>query len=262
MSEAPKAAPVQTNAAFRLHQFLSHARTLSQGGTHQQLAAVFGLPNGDLVGLLCALAQSTKMVDEVENLVKAIPDENHSMFLRGFDRLKSGLAAATNNSDFNQWKQSYIPQDVIDRLEFCGNLLSKHYSEGEISKDELQEITKQLQEVYDSVLSSNIASDLKLTILELLESIRRAVHEYRMKGVYPLKAALVSATGQLVLHRAEVVEAGNSKEKPTIDKLFGLLDRVDKVVALATKTKPLFAPFMKYYPMLQAAAEKVADKLK
>jgi len=252
-----------TNAAARLHQILATAQSLNSAGTYQQLPIAFGLRDkADTVALLRALVQAAETLDEIGTLVKKIPAANHELFLRGFDRLKAGLAAAASNTDFNQWKTNYLRPEQIQTLEYCADLLSRHYLEDEIAPADLQKILEHVAEVYESVMASGLDAELKAVILESLERIRQSVHDYRMKGVYGLKEALASATGELVLHREEVTQAANSDQKPEVDRVFHLLEYLDKITAIATRGKEMFAPLLPYYPYLLAKGVEIVDKLK
>src|SRR5260370_3116301 len=226
----------QTNAAARVHKFLKAAQNLNGATTHQQLAKAFELDQkATNIALLRTLVQATEALDEVEILVKQIPKVDHQLFLKGLDQLKAGLAAGAANTDFNQWKARYLRPEQIQPLEYCDELLSRHYPEDEIALDDLQRILKHVNEVYESVMASGLNAELKAAILELLEKIRQAVHDYRMKGVYVLKDALASATGELVLHRDEVQQAQNSEQKEEVEKVFRLLEYLDKITANATR---------------------------
>lgn len=250
-SETKKA----SNAASRLHKALSNAQGLSGGSTHLQLARAFGLKEPlDAVVIVRTLTKATHTVDEVMRLVKEIP--GHELYMKGLDQLKTGLALAAGNSDFNHWKQNYIRPEQVQVLEYAADLLSKHYSEDQIADEELQKIIGEVDATYESVLRSALSPDLKVTILDFLGKIREAVHDYHVRGVYGIQDAVATSTGKLVLHREKVRDAlKDQKQKQTVEGVLRLLEYVDKVTAISTHSRELFKALMPYIPLVLDAAK-------
>lgn len=254
--------PKTTNAADRLYSLLSKAQGISGGNTYQQFSKVFEIDASDHVGLLRNLIHATEAIDEIDSLVTGIPHANRTLYLKGLDHLKKGFAAAAANGDFNHWKANYLRPEQIQPLEYCADLLARYYPELEIPQDEISKVTEQVNDVYNSVVTSGISPELKMTILDLLEKVRRAIHDYRIRGVYELQDALALATGQMVLHGKEVQDAKTSSDKPTIEKLFKLLEYVDKITAAARKCKPLFHLVTQYSPAILEKGREVIDKVR
>jgi hypothetical protein len=77
--------------------------------------------------------------------------------------------------------------------------------------------------VYESVMASGLDTDLKLTILDLLDKIKGALHAYRIRGIQPLRDTLVATTGAFILHHQQFEHAAaNATEKPLVQKLYGV----------------------------------------
>jgi hypothetical protein len=237
---------------------------LTGGNTYQQLGIAFGLPDQPgAIELLERLVDATRAIDEIETLIKKIPSAKPSLHLRGFDRLKQGLAAAASNQDFNAWKAGYLPLEQLERIEFCAHIIEQHFPEDEVPAEELKKVNEEVSAVYESVMASGLDPDLKLTILDLLGKIKNALHAYRMKGIQPLRDTLVTATGAFILHHQQFEQAAaNPEEKPLVEKLYHLLEWLDKISAIATRAQPLFKQLLPYVPYLLVAATDVVQNVK
>ena len=254
----------QNNAANRLHRILSAAKGLSGGNTYQQLGNAFGLSDQrDAVDFLERLIAAARTIDVIETLIKKIPSADPNLYLRGFDRLKQGLAAAASNQDFNGWKTAYLPTEQLERIEFCAHLIEQHYPEDELPADELKNVNEEVSALYESVIASGLDPDLKLAILDLLDKIKNALHTYRMQGIQPLRDALVTATGAFILHHQQFEQAAaNPEERSVVEKLYHLLEWLDKISAIASRAQPLFKQLLPYIPPLLVAAVDFVEKAK
>jgi hypothetical protein len=253
----PLHTPKDENAAARLWRILTAAKGLQGGTTHAQLAAVFGLKVSDEMELHRSLLAATEAVDEIEWRVRRIPNQDYDLYLHSLPEVRKALTAAHQNFDFNQWKAANLKDDYINPLMYCASLLSKVYPEEEVKQDELQQFLEEINELYESVMSSELDSEIKLIILEQLRNIQQAVHEYRVKGVYPLKKALSTAFGEIILHKQEFQEAVDKKDGGQIAKFLGVLKTLDKITFIATKSKELLLPLVtQYVPLLLEKAKE------
>jgi len=247
------------NAAGRLWKVLTAAQPLNGGQTHAQLARAFGLEGSDTLTVVRALTLAVEAVDEIEWRVKRMSGVTHDLFLDSIKPVREAFLAATQNYDFNQWKGSHLRPEYLKSLLFCSDLLSKHYPEKEIEQDELLTLTKVLNELYESILASQIDDNLRLIILEQLQNIQQSIREYRVKGVYVLKKALSTATGQIILHSAEF-QTLNKSDGALLQKFVDMLAFLDRITSIATKSKELLSPLLPVLlpylpPLLEAAAK-------
>jgi hypothetical protein len=110
----------------------------------------------------------------------------------------------------------------------------------------LEKLTAEVNSLYESVVASTLSPEVKLMVLQQLEIIRRAVHEYRITGIMALQNALSGAVGEIALHREEF-RRENGQE---IEQFGRILKTLDALISVAMKAKPLLAPLVQYIPYL------------
>jgi len=89
-------------------------------------------------------------------------------------------------------------------LEFCSERLEERHVEPVISEDELQEVLQDVTSLFDDVKTSEIDLDLKAFILDGLESIRRGIYEFRIRGPERLKEAVAEIIGDFAVNHPKV----------------------------------------------------------
>jgi len=241
--------PTNNNVAGRLWKILTATQSLTGGTTHPQLAKAFQLENPSDTLIVRALLLAAEGVDEIEWRIRQIPNKNYDLYLHSLPHIKQAFIAATSNRDFNQWKAAYIRSEYIGPLMFCDQLISEFYPEVEIKLDELQEFLKGVDALYEGVMASHLEPGIKRLILEQLQNLRRAVHEYRIKDVYVLSNALETAKGAIALHKAEIQEAVEHEDGDKIKDFVDKLTVLDKMISIATNSKQLFLPLLPFVPI-------------
>ena len=234
------------NPAGQLWRILNDLRGAAGGDLFVHMSSALGVSKEDKAGYVVALAKALQLIDTVETRIKATPGVNHGLHLYTLPSLRKLFAEATQNMEFNQWKGKYLREDLITPILFCSNVLGKMGADEEISAEDLEKLMAQVNRLYESVLASSLSPEVKLTVLQQLENIRRAVHEYRVIGIIALQEVLASAVGQVALHKEEF-----QREKGEEIKQFGrLLTTLDTLISVAMKAKPLLAPLVQYIPRL------------
>jgi hypothetical protein len=231
------------NSAGRLWNIMTAAQNLNGATTHTQLSKAFGIEGNDGIDLLRALVATVETLDDIDARIKRIKMRDHDLFVHSIPHLKQGFLRAASDQDFNQWKNTYLKPEFLDPLMYCANKLSETYDEQDIKKEELDAFAKRVDDLHTSVKASTLDGRVKDRILESLENIRRAISEYRIRGIAALRRSLSTATGELVLHRAEFEKA---KNEPEVKNLMEILSALYVMTLLATKQQtslPAYIPF-------------------
>jgi hypothetical protein len=100
-----------------------------------------------------------------------------------------------------------LGEGVLTGLEFCAHELSKHHEEDEIGPEELARLKSEFSELVKSVSGADIASELKIVLLDLLTSAIIAIDNYKILGNDGLKKAVAYSVGTLMLHQKEFLGA-------------------------------------------------------
>jgi len=220
------------NPAGRLHQILSRAQTTintsgQRGEAGNLWAAVFEIPVSGvpLAGpavreVISRILQLDKLIAETEASlmeIEGLPDR----YFRPFARIRNiplqSLGAL--NTDISGTIRSITEGDMTV-LEFCSERLEERHTESVVNEEELTEILQEVSTLFDDVRQSNLDSELQTFILDGLESIRRGIFEYRIRGPQRLKEVLAEIIGSLAMNRDIVRAAGDDETVGRFEKAF------------------------------------------
>jgi hypothetical protein len=230
------------------------AQKLRQNPAKAGWADVFGIPfesssfaltPEDDLALINYLIQLKLLIKETEQALRNIADLP-DRYLRPFPRIRDIVNLTELQSPFGSYITPITEGDVVV-LEFCAEKLSSYHLESAVAEDELNGILEDIHALYEMVIASDIHPELKTVILDALEVIRRAVHEYRVRGVARLEEALPMLVGSYVLNK-KLIEAEEGKEE--VGFFRRVLGRYSSLVATASHTTKLIEAAATYIPPL------------
>ncbi|WP_281558902.1 hypothetical protein [Thalassomonas sp. RHCl1] len=166
---------------------------------------------------------------------------NPDLFLLNFENVELTVLPNELNRQFEN-TCSLISDDTITRLAFASDMLSEFYDEGEVSENELKDISQLITELYDEVKASNFEVAVKTFLLEALEGIRRSVAHYEIYGAKGIRDAFQTALGGVVANKDEL-QATN--HKGIVEKFGTALTKLDKATATAFKAKEVLGKSLK-----------------
>jgi len=229
--------PPTDNPAKRLLTILEKARPLENHPIQKIWADVFGIENMDTPTCYRILGHLNDLVDSVEMRVKQIEGLNHELYLRDLPTVRTILCP---NSIKENWHNIKRPLDtgVLTGLEFCANELSNIHDEEDVSADELSAIKEEFSKIFSQVSKSDLDSNLKLILYDLLTSALLAIDQYAILGNDGLKRSIAYTLGVLALHKKDFIDA---KEKALVKQTMQVIRRMCDAVTLACKMKELGA---------------------
>lgn len=223
----------ESNPAGRLHKILSNAKRQPD---NQKVKTVWskalGVEDDDVV-VTKSVIELYSLSQEIQSLIKMNDNLNHELYLSSFNRIDLAFFPL-NLATTWQGAKNHLTDEALTRLQFCAQELSGFYSEETLSKEDLADIIKKTDELYNSLYSSTLPSVLRLTLLEEVQRIRNAISLYQIKGAKGLKEALQGAIGAVVANQEELKKAKNDNDE-VIKKLGGLLEKVDSFASKALK---------------------------
>lgn len=149
--------------------------------------------------------------------------------------IRNVLAVTNLNQQWSSFVEK-VPDTALGDLDFCADLLSKHSFSGEISRDELTWIASEIAGLIEDVIASDLPKSLRLTVLDLLQTIQEGVTAYRVRGPRELRKALATSIGELFLRYPECKE---TKDAPVLGKFWQFVVKLDKIVCKALEYQPL-----------------------
>lgn len=214
-------------------------------------AYVFEIPtNGnsltteDGIELIYRLIQFIKLIDETEQALRTIEGVNLNRYLAPFPAIRSVISLTGLD-------QAFIPNNVTDThmviLGFCEDKLEEYHLEPKIEEEEIKALIDDINNLYEEVKASAINQQLRVLILEQLEHMRRAIHEYHIRGAERLREEMTIIVGTYILNK-DLVEEESSKEE--VNKFKNILSRFASVVAFASHATRLIEAASTYLPKL------------
>lgn len=222
---------MESNPAGRLHKILSSAQaTLTQTGTESTAlnvwARVFEVAEQEAhelpthVSVISGLLQLRRLIEETVDRLREIEGLPERYF-RPFERIRAvptqSLTALT--SDIAGTIRTITEGDMTV-LEFCSERLEERHAEPIIDENELSEILQDVSSLFEQVTTSSLDSELTTFILDGLESIRRGIFEYKIRGPQRLKEVLAEIIGNLAMNHDIVRAAGNDETVGRFEKVF------------------------------------------
>jgi hypothetical protein len=242
------------NPASRILELLNNARTRNMDADFKKvIAALFDInlvviddPKANLE-IAQAMGQIHKTLDDIESSIRAIEGINHDLYLRSMSAFRDAFSLnywhITNYLDILR----RLPEGDMTVMTFCADLLSKMRPEKVIANEDLTSLLTELQELYGNVQNSNIDDKLKTVILDLPESTRRAVHEYRVRGAIRLEETLSQIIGTLTYHQDLFRE---DKDKEPVRDFGKFFSHLSSSVSFAANTIKLIEAGAAYLPGL------------
>lgn len=228
------------NPAGRLHEILTEARTCGNTVTYEVWAQVLKTEPGNKADIIRRVSLLQELLGEVKTKISCIEGLNTDLYLSTFQHLENAI----NVTNFDVPWDSYKPQlndAAMLNLAHCAEQLSR-YDESQIDENELSELLKSIDELSDKIRSGTISKPLQEIMLDLLETMRRSINEYRIRGAAGMKRELAYSVGVLIQHHAEF-KAEETKEEVG---MFGkVLSKFNGLVTFALKLKELGFDFDK-----------------
>jgi hypothetical protein len=225
----------ESNPASRLHTLLQELL----GGDNQERiidawARVLSVPQPHDVEVPRRLILLNDILGSTEQAIRLDPKLNHQLYLSCFPNIRVVMSPMHLQSTMMTTVYPHLTAEVMARLEFCSEALKGSWSETVISKEELQEISKELNSLIEAVAESDIDAQLKRALLEALEGVRIALSSYRIYGAEGLKKNLQGLLGFAFTERSKLQE--EAKKNGDIIARFGkLLDQLDTASSTALK---------------------------
>lgn len=232
----------KNNPAGRLYDILQKAK--GRPDTEQTKTAwskVLDIDDNDIL-ITKAVIGLHSLSEEIQSIITMNSQLNHALYLKSFNRINNALFPLHL---YNQWStvKGHLTEEALTRLQFCAEELSTFYSEETLSTEDLNEIIKIIEELFEAVFNSSLPDLLRLTLLEEIERLRNSITLYKIKGARGLKQALQATIGAVVANQEEL-KCSTKNNLDVLTRLGELIDKLDSFTSRALKlqkilTKPI-----------------------
>lgn len=179
--------------------------------------------------VLRSLAGVMELPAIIREQIRGVPEIDQSLYLKWVPKVELAFASQRLNGHFHDFIQ-HIDDATLHGLEFCAECLSRKCPERRANESQLKEIAKDVAELIEEVLASDLPEDLRKFLLEHLNDLNRALQEYRLFGFKPLERAYGAIiSGGLVA--PEIIE--KAKSKPHGQKFWAVFKKLSVVLMVA-----------------------------
>lgn len=235
--------PVTDNPAQRLLGILSEAKDHNENVSIAVWAKIFKFHTNDEVSFYRAIGYLHELVDQVEFMVKEIPDIDTELYLENIPAIRKVITPNGFNSTWSPLRE-ILTNGALTGLKFCAERLGRRHAEVKIEVEKLDAIRKRIDGLMRAVRSSDLDADLKALIYDLLTTIQVSVDSYRAKGANGLKRSITYAVGLLKMHEARI---GPEKSKRSIQDLLQFVKDVAVLVQCAYQLKQLSGSVAEFF---------------
>jgi hypothetical protein len=234
---------VQNNPAGRLYDILMEAKR-KQGGeqTRKVLGDMFGVQATDTSQILLIWADLITLSSEAKEALNNLENIDHEIYLKPFIKLEKVLSTINLNQKWQTYSAE-IDENTMYGLQFCSDTLGRSIGYSSIENKQISELQKEIEELAERIINTELPSELKDLIINNLENLRRALVVYRINGIDGLQREFERTVGSLVLHHSEIknLEIESAGKHPVTD-VFELMEKINKVITFAKTTKEIAAP--------------------
>ena len=222
------------NPAARLHSLLEAARKVDSenaSGAVVWSQILDADPNDETIA--SRFLQLIRLYKETETALQSHEAINRDLYLSQMHQIKSVLSFATLYRPWNQVKQS-LTDTAMQALAFGADRLSgfPQYREAE----NLDELMGAINELLEAILQSELDHEMKSLLQRLVNEIRNAVIEYRIRGPIRLLEAAEVTAGGILIHWDRLETHGKTKE---VSRFFGVWRMFIDSVTLSTGVQQL-----------------------
>jgi hypothetical protein len=234
------------NPAGRLYEILSEARQLPNMVTTEVWTRVLRGEPGNKTDIMRRISLLQELLDEVKIKISNIEEINTQLYLSRFEELEAVVKATNLNAGWDGYK-SHLNEAAMLNLAHCAEALSR-YDENLIDESEILELLKNIDVLSEKLRKGSISKPLKETILDLLETMRRSISEYRIRGAEGMKREFAYCLGVFLQNHTQFKKEESKEEINTLGKIFS---KFSSLITFALKLKELGFDFDKIIGLIE-----------
>lgn len=222
------------NTAGRVLNLLRTAAQYNRNDSCRKCwASVCGCNASDTAEIFGKLLLLRFALDRIHHDVQRCPQiRSGNVLLPKFANIFRAISPNNLDESWNEYLR-YLVNGELVALEVIANELDP---EDEIPAEELREIETLTSKLFNKIRESNLEAPLKYWSLDLLESLRRSLQEYKIRGAEGIEKAISSIIGELIRHAADLQP---QKNNPWLQEFWQLVVKIDATIDRALKSRTL-----------------------
>ncbi|KOP67228.1 hypothetical protein AMS62_19725 [Bacillus sp. FJAT-18019] len=235
------------NSAGRLYHIIDAIKLnhLHNSDPYAILAKVFNVSKDDKEVIIENYSELFRLTKTIKEDILHITNINHERYLQPINIVLDALSSIELNGSngLNKFVNK-IDDNVMTRLEFCSDTLSRVIGEHNISENELNELYNNINILIELVNNMQINNDLKALFLKNLTNIRLAIENYKLWGTKGLQSVIESSLGSILL-RGDLVTS--EEERSTGKKIVEYIFEINNIINAGKKIYETLEPVIKFF---------------
>ncbi|MCG7320235.1 hypothetical protein [Brevibacillus laterosporus] len=203
------------------------------------LAANFNIPERDTASMYKALFELITLIRKCKNVIEPIPD--NSIYLEPILQAEKGVLKLSPHGEMSGFHE-VVSHDTVSRLCYSADLYKRHNRERKVENEDLINLQEDVEALIEKLKDSTLPIEIQDSLIEKLNSIRKAFITIRTTGIDGIQLGLESIAGVLFLNKDEIIK---NNQDENVQGVIGFLDKLNKVVQLGNGVKDLVSFFAK-----------------
>ena len=234
------------NPAGRLLEIVKKGKGIGdQVKTIEAWSDIFDVPKGNVPLLLKRISDFYALPDEIEREIKEIGEANAPLYL---DWRSKANGAFTNLNLTNNWNATFkvrFDDKAVYGIKFCDDLLSKQRPERTVPIEELNNLSKKVEELLNLIEEENIDQPTKDYIKERLVDIQMALGGVPTLGIRAIEKEFQVVVGSLAINKTYNLQSEGSEFKT---KFWKVVVGLGLLASLATNAMQIEEKIIKALP--------------
>jgi hypothetical protein len=237
----------ETNtAADRLFSIVNGVYVKQNASLLDIWSDVLDVASKDKLEIFRRILSVAALVDEVERTVLQHGGNGAKLYVRALNQVRHALMV--NLDSHRNVLNGHLKPEVITDLEHCAAKYSEFDPEIRVSNEDIGDIRKRVDELFEDVAKSNhLPKELRQKLLDLLEVIRQQIAQFKIRGAAALQECLRQSLARLL----EVYPAFEEKrEEPLLKRVVSVVTDISAICEKVQKAIPLLKCAGRFIPLL------------
>lgn len=223
------------NPVKRLYDISSLLKTQSTSiNLNEVFSNLFLIEENDRVAQFSTLIDLVNLGRSSVKQIESIADISER-YIKPVHTVQNAILTLNLDSTLHSFKHTVTDQ-VLYGLEFSCDMVEREFKEVVIDHNELVTLQKEVEDLINNIIASQLPSDLKNLFIERLELIRKSFVTIRITGVEGVKQALELSAGALFLNRDKVIK---NNEDSNVNGVIHFMDKLNTFVSVVNGVKEL-----------------------
>lgn len=229
------------SSAQKLHEILEQAYEQNipdpnSTPASQVWAEVLNANPQNISDIVEKFSELIQLIGDVKDDIKKLEERNHQKYLKTISKIQDILLL--NNPLQGSWSsiKNSLNEDLLSFLAMCGELLeTRNKGAKEITPEELDILRKQINDLIDNIVKSDIDSETKNFLIEKLHELEQVILKCQIRGTTLVKKVNNQIFGEIITFIAENCLKLSNNSKETIKQVLEFSAKLNGALSLGEK---------------------------